>query len=424
MQHHRVYILGPGSIGTFMAYGLNRGPDPPPTVLIFQDTATASKFNERKTLKLLTSPERPERNVLGVVGISVDALYYLPLTIENLVVCTKAHQTINALKSVAYRLLPTSTVLLMQNGMGLLDEIYREIWPNPALRPRIMIGINTHGVTRTSTLGVVTRNGSSGLTLSSILKDYEEQAPPGHYDLLDYTYHNKFVTRLIESPILGAREVSYSDLLRTQVQKMVANCCINPLTAILDVPNGHMASSKYMRRAIVAIIRETVKVLDVLPEIKATFSTYEREGMLDVAQLKEYVYSIARQTAENTSSMRADILAGRTTEIDYLNGYIAASGRKYGVQTPINSYLAHIVKHKTSSDGNDMIYSPGSVVQTILSEDRELVTPEAEAVSEDSDPAPPEAEAGSTEDSKKVAEADDAFREASEASEVEDRSVA
>ena len=42
-------------------------------------------------------------------------------------------------------------------------------------------------------------------------------------------------------------------------------------------------------------------------------------------------------------SMHQDYTNGRLTEIDYLNGQIAAYGKTFNISTPINAMLTHLV---------------------------------------------------------------------------------
>ena len=53
---------------------------------------------------------------------------------------------------------------------------------------------------------------------------------------------------------------------------------------------------------------------------------------------------MARDTADNRSSMLQDIEHGRKTEIDQINGVFWQKGRDNGVATPLNKCLAAIVK--------------------------------------------------------------------------------
>ncbi|KAA9271241.1 2-dehydropantoate 2-reductase, partial [Staphylococcus epidermidis] len=42
-------------------------------------------------------------------------------------------------------------------------------------------------------------------------------------------------------------------------------------------------------------------------------------------------------------SMHQDLKNGRLTEIDYLNGQIAAYGKELNVPTPLNSMITHLI---------------------------------------------------------------------------------
>jgi 2-dehydropantoate 2-reductase len=57
------------------------------------------------------------------------------------------------------------------------------------------------------------------------------------------------------------------------------------------------------------------------------------------------VLDVAEKTAKNTSSMLQDVRAGRTTEIDYINGYIIRRGRELGIECINNKRLVQLVKN-------------------------------------------------------------------------------
>jgi len=58
----------------------------------------------------------------------------------------------------------------------------------------------------------------------------------------------------------------------------------------------------------------------------------------------EQVLSVAEKTAANTSSMLQDVLRGRKTEIEAINGYIVRQAREHGINTQINEALYLLVK--------------------------------------------------------------------------------
>jgi 2-dehydropantoate 2-reductase len=58
----------------------------------------------------------------------------------------------------------------------------------------------------------------------------------------------------------------------------------------------------------------------------------------------EAVRDVCRGTASNKSSMLQDVINGKRTEIDYINGAIVAAGAACHVPTPYNSVLTRLVK--------------------------------------------------------------------------------
>jgi 2-dehydropantoate 2-reductase len=53
---------------------------------------------------------------------------------------------------------------------------------------------------------------------------------------------------------------------------------------------------------------------------------------------------LAKDTGGNTSSMLADVLAGRETEIDFINGQIVKMGEAMGFGVPQNEYVVQRIK--------------------------------------------------------------------------------
>ncbi len=106
--------------------------------------------------------------------------------------------------------------------------------------------------------------------------------------------------------------------------KLVVNAAINPLTALLRIPNGVLLERPAARLLMAALARETADVASALA-VRLPFD--------DPVALVE---SVARSTATNRSSMFQDVERGASTEIDAICGAVVRAGEACGVPTPVN----------------------------------------------------------------------------------------
>jgi 2-dehydropantoate 2-reductase len=114
--------------------------------------------------------------------------------------------------------------------------------------------------------------------------------------------------------------------------KLIVSSAINPITALLRIRNGRLLEDADLLDLAGAVAGETASVAAALGI-----------ALPDEAS-QEAVARIARQTAGNTSSMLADVLRGSRTEVDAINGAIAAQGERLGVRAPLNRLLWSLVK--------------------------------------------------------------------------------
>ena len=111
--------------------------------------------------------------------------------------------------------------------------------------------------------------------------------------------------------------------------KLVLNCVVNPITAILGCEVGGIANLQL----------DALKqlVIDECVAVAATQGlTFDVDFMREITE----VFGLSR----NIASMLQDLRRGRTTEVDYLNGAVAVLGAEHGVPCAVNDALAAIIK--------------------------------------------------------------------------------
>lgn len=120
--------------------------------------------------------------------------------------------------------------------------------------------------------------------------------------------------------------------------KLVINAAINPLTALLGVPNGELLKRPAARSLLVSLAREAAAVAAA-------------QGLsLHYPDPVAAVEDAARRTAANRSSMLQDVQRGTPTEIDAICGAILRAGEQYGVPTPTNRVVWQLVKAMLPAD--------------------------------------------------------------------------
>jgi 2-dehydropantoate 2-reductase len=296
--------------------------------------------------------------------------------ISSLIVCTKTPQVLQALSAVKHRLNKESVVLFLQNGMGIVDEVNKEIFADPETRPHYMLGINSHAVHGhpdnpftavhagfgTISLGILPPErdresapytpGSQfrpGLAVpvdpKHAAKPISESADP-KVATFKWTSYDRYLLRtLLRSPILCGTAFSPPDLLQMQLEKLAVNCIINPLTVMLDARNGSVLYNYAMTRTMRLLLAEISLVIRSLPELQYIPNVSQR---FDPGRLETIAVSTAHRTRDNISSMLADVRKGRITEIDYMNGWIVKKGEEQGVRCLMNYMMLNLVKGKAN----------------------------------------------------------------------------
>ena len=212
-------------------------------------------------------------------------------------VLVKSWQTERAAGQLRTALAKDGLALTLQNGLGNRETLARDLGPD-----RVSLGITTTGATLL-TPGLVKVGGEGVVSLE------QNQALGPLEAALRESDFNVQVVEDAQSLVWG---------------KLVINAAINPLTALLQIPNGELLSHPKARRMMGALARETAEVAEA-EKVHLPFND-------PVLAAEE----VARKTAKNLSSMFQDVRRGAPTEIDAICGAIMKRGAKHGIRTPYN----------------------------------------------------------------------------------------
>lgn len=220
-------------------------------------------------------------------------------------VLVKSWQSARAAALLADCLADDGIALTLQNGWGNRETLQATLGPQ-----RVAAGVTTLGATLLGP-GRVRAAGVGPVTAP---------ADPRLAALLEMLARSGFETH------------TATDVDGLLWSKLVINAAINPLTALLRVPNGELLARPDARALMADAAREAALVGQRLG-FSFTF-----EDPLQAAE------AVAQRTATNRSSMLQDVQSGRPTEIDAICGAIVQAGQRAGVATPVNRTLWRLVR--------------------------------------------------------------------------------
>jgi 2-dehydropantoate 2-reductase len=118
--------------------------------------------------------------------------------------------------------------------------------------------------------------------------------------------------------------------------KLIWNCALNAISALGRAKYGLIAESEDARKVVATVVNEVLAV--------ASAARIQLPGVETPQAGLAGALKIATQMSGAISSTGQDLMRGKRTEIDSLNGYISRRGAELGVLTPVNHALYALVK--------------------------------------------------------------------------------
>jgi 2-dehydropantoate 2-reductase len=234
-------------------------------------------------------------------------------TAELVIIATKAMHVQAAAASAKLMLAPDTMVLAIQNGLGSVERIARVLNMD----------------------NVIT--GVAGGFGASVVK-------PGH------VHHNGMqLIRFGEShgPITGRVErlteiwrqagfnvKAFDDIDQLVWEKLICNVCYSGTCGVLEMTVGQVMANDHAWRIATGC---TVEAFDVARAMQID---------LDFDDPVQYVRDFGAQMPNARPSLSQDLLGGRKTEIDVINGAIPPLARKLDMAVSFNQVITALVKAK------------------------------------------------------------------------------
>lgn len=232
------------------------------------------------------------------------------------IVFVKSTLTGAAVKSNRAVFGPETLTLTLQNGLGNLELIAAEIGPD-----NLLAGTTAHGALMLGP-GKMRHTGFGKTVIGEI--DGQQTERVAH---LAAVMEKAGMETEISQHVLGLIW-----------DKLLVNVGINALTGITKLQNGRLIDYPEINELLEKAVMEAAAVAKA-KGIKLGFAD-------PVAHTRE----VCAATATNKSSMLQDILNGKRTEIDMINGAVVREGKTVNVETPVNEVLANLIRFMERSE--------------------------------------------------------------------------
>ncbi len=280
-----ILIYGAGSIGVYLGAILQKaGHD-------------VTLFGRRKL-------ERLHESILinGVLYKTPERIYTLKedTRYDVVFVTTKLYNSEHALKELHNKNITSDILVLIQNG--LVDKkLFEDFRAHPGfVTVSVFEGyhlIENQLLTTKSDIGWQTENSEPGKKLQKLLE------------------------------LAGIACMCAHNLDSVRAEKMILVNAVGALSALEKKTLGELITDKKIKKIVEALIDESYEVLN------------KAYGLPNSTEVKNRFYETISQVKNHYSSMYQDVLSGRQTEIEYLNGYIVRLGKEQGIPTPVNEEI-------------------------------------------------------------------------------------
>jgi 2-dehydropantoate 2-reductase len=315
----QIVVLGAGAIGSL--YGAKLAAENDVTLVGRADHVRAVEEHGLRIEGLETKTVRV-RAATQVTELQANALILLT---------TKVPDTVPALQPIVPLIGEDTTIVALQNGLG-SDRVARSAVANRAV---VLRGITQFGA-------IFDRPGIIRYMATG-------------YTLLEKHDRSARIAGVFDRAELDCR-IS-SDITTEVWRKLVFNCVVNPVTTIIRSEVGKIVDP-HLDRLKQLIIEECVAVA------AAEGVPLKTDFMTEV--------NAAYAGSSNIVSMQQDLLRGRTTEIDYLNGAVATLGAVHGLECPVNQGLACIIKGMEAASRDRRLPNAGKTAAVQAASEHEI----------------------------------------------------
>lgn len=252
---------------------------------------------------------------------------------ELVICCTKGFATREAMQNAKCLIGRNTAVLSIQNGWGNVEQIRDVLNGDDSM---IIAGVFYSSVNQ--------EQGKPNHLNLVYGTDIVKAAPVNAHTAADI---NKIADTFSSARLKFTIVDSYVDIIWN---KLIANTVL-PVAAVLGLTLDEFLKYETSRKIVVRVFEESIAVAKA---IGIKFDDPQNPIGPDLKILEDFR---AAEGKNQRGTMPLDIINGRKTEIDIINGAVVTEGKKHGVPTPVNESLVMLVKVMEERNAAGKLYN-------------------------------------------------------------------
>jgi 2-dehydropantoate 2-reductase len=280
--------------------------------------------------------------------------------ISTLVMAMRPQHVLPALMAVRHRLTERSTIFLVTEGLGVVEEIYAKVFPNVDTRPQIVLGISSHMIQRLpasrdphflakeeSYFRVLRWKQLGTLSISPLPRWSNRRDPEAFRRVFQGTLPptTRYLLRTLRrTPILVPTIMRPVDFYLLQLENLGMQSILQSMASLTDSRQSHLLYNWYYTVSMRVIAHEISTVFRALPEIKSYPNLEERFSPVRMLRM---VTGACFERKNLVNPAVYEMRSGRKTSVEYLNGWIVKRGEEMGLKPVVNYFVQHLCRGKS-----------------------------------------------------------------------------
>lgn len=286
-------------------------------------------------------PERTRKNAYVEKNAAISQNDAVPQSdrshIDELIVTGRGFEAVKAIASVKDRIDDKTSICLLNDGMGVLEQVREQLFNGTQPEPNFYLGHMSHAL-------AFNRNRDSVKQLKSGRTVFTKADPVLNAEkelYIPVEQQPSMMRSLRRVKELNTTFSTFEHWLRFKLPSIMFTAAVEPVCVLLDLPYQGLLENRNAQRLMDQLLGELALVTENMPEVQDSPDLLK---FLRGEGLKKFCYRRITGKSKAPSDLLTRINKGLQTDINYQNGYFLKRARTLGIDTPRNQLMVQMIK--------------------------------------------------------------------------------